>query len=212
MKKDKVGFDEITIENLSHYLKTPFSIVLGYCDILLGGMAGDVSDEQTEYIEKIRSEVIKADKFLNSFLENVENDFKRSFGTVNRTDLNEMLRNIFLVFYVQAEKKGIYPDFILLERPFYIECAENTDKALLIILNSFTDYMESDQRLILEFKAKAGRLFSIGAAHNRYKKELSGIFREFTFVTAEKILGLSKISVKLEDNQIVFYCKEDTHD
>jgi signal transduction histidine kinase len=61
--KAKTGF----IETISHELRSPLTVILGYTDLLLRGMIGELSAEQREIMDAVRSRA----EIMNGWLKNV---------------------------------------------------------------------------------------------------------------------------------------------
>jgi signal transduction histidine kinase len=59
----KTGF----IETISHELRSPLTVILGYTDLLLRGMIGELESEQREILESVRNRA----EIMNGWLKNV---------------------------------------------------------------------------------------------------------------------------------------------
>ncbi|MEN9936668.1 MAG: hypothetical protein RLZZ387_3247 [Chloroflexota bacterium] len=59
----KTGF----IETISHELRSPLTVILGYTDLLLRGMIGEIASEQREILESVRNRA----EVMNGWLKNV---------------------------------------------------------------------------------------------------------------------------------------------
>jgi signal transduction histidine kinase len=57
------------LSNISHELRTPLTAILGYADLLAGGHAGDVPEEQRAGVERIRKAAHALLRLINDLLE-----------------------------------------------------------------------------------------------------------------------------------------------
>ena len=57
------------LSNISHELRTPLTAILGYADLLAGGVAGDVPEDQRAAVERIRKAAHALLRLINDLLE-----------------------------------------------------------------------------------------------------------------------------------------------
>ena len=94
---------------VQHDLRTPLTLIRGYCDLLLGGTFGKQSKQTTEVIGKIETVAENKIKDVNNFLD--VNQFrlgKKIISLKPGVELNPILQEIFDVLSSTAKSKGIY--------------------------------------------------------------------------------------------------------
>ncbi|MBU0671543.1 MAG: HAMP domain-containing histidine kinase, partial [Candidatus Margulisbacteria bacterium] len=74
-KMDKVKDEFLAL--VTHDLKTPLVPILGYSDILLGNMVGDLSDQQKSFIDIIKREANKLRGMIDAILDYTRAEFGR---------------------------------------------------------------------------------------------------------------------------------------
>lgn len=198
----KKKLDEISIENLSHFIKTPLVIITGYCDIINDGILGEINPEQKEYIDKIKKEVLKVDGFLNNFIDHVEKSFREELDVKKERDIVEILKEIFLIIYSQADKNEIFPDFIIPDHPVMIYIDEQWDKAFMLILREFIKCMNKKQFLKLKLDTEESKIL-IYADKGDFIRNLNEIESSFLFITGKTMLEASNFNVDLETDRII---------
>ncbi|MCK9225462.1 MAG: hypothetical protein M0R46_17085 [Candidatus Muirbacterium halophilum] len=200
----KKSIDEISIENLSHFIKTPLAIITGYCDIVNDGMAGEINAEQKEYISKIKNEVAKVDDFLNIFIDNVEKSFKEEFEKRFDVNLVDTLKELFMIIYSQSEKNRVFPDFIMPDIDIILNVDEQFDKAFMLVLREFIKIMNKDQFLKLEIDSKKNNI-TIWADKNNLKTDILSLKSNFLFITGKVMLETVGLKVVIKDNRIIIF-------
>jgi two-component system, NarL family, sensor histidine kinase BarA len=95
------------LATVSHELRTPLTSVIGYSEMLLEGLAGDIEPLQREYVQTIMA---KGDQLLQIISEILDIS-KIESGTVQLTcepmDLPELLRQVTDAMMPQARQKAI---------------------------------------------------------------------------------------------------------
>ncbi|MFA5478412.1 MAG: histidine kinase dimerization/phospho-acceptor domain-containing protein [Candidatus Muiribacteriota bacterium] len=199
---DKKDISEITIENLSHIVKTPLSIILGYTEILLAGIAGKMNDEQEEYIKKIKNEVLNTDNYLNIFIDNIEKEFSNINSKIKELNLTEILKDVFLIFYSKCENGKKCLDFILPEKDYFYKLHEDFKKAVILIIQDMMKKMGEENKIKLKFSPgdSAGFMIEIyteaGCIEDFFNTD------SIMIITAKKVLNLSGISVFIKDKKV----------
>src|SRR5262245_42624779 len=98
------------LATMSHELRTPLTSVIGYAEMLLEGLAGNLSIEQREYVQTI---LAKADQLLQLISAVLEVSSLES-GTLTleagSVDLAELTRSVIDSFAVLAHRRGVTID------------------------------------------------------------------------------------------------------
>ncbi len=147
---DAVDVDEDLVEDdevdyltaLRHEFRTPLNAVLGFSDVLLSGIDGEVNESQREDLEIIRASGIRLKLLLDSALDlsHLADDHLRL--NEDRIDVRE------LVSRVAAEAGQLWSNkrsatCVLPEQPCITEADENRLRRSMLVL---TDFLATDHR------------------------------------------------------------------
>ncbi|MBW2733640.1 MAG: PocR ligand-binding domain-containing protein [Deltaproteobacteria bacterium] len=95
------------LATVSHELRTPLTSVIGYSEMLLEGLAGDLNDEQRGYVKTILD---KGDHLLQ-IINEILDISKVESGTVHLSlepfDLGDVMRQVADGLMPQAQQKGL---------------------------------------------------------------------------------------------------------
>lgn len=144
---------------LRHEFRTPLNAVLGFSDVLLSGIDGEVNESQREDLEIIRASGIRLKLLLDSALDLSELADDHLLLNADRVDVRE------LVARVAAEAGQLWSNkrsarCILPEGPCIAEADESRLRRSILVLADFlaTDHRDSDIALSL---ARSGAYFAI---------------------------------------------------
>ncbi|MDZ4655248.1 MAG: ATP-binding protein [Coriobacteriia bacterium] len=178
----KSGF----LANMSHELRTPLNSVIGFSDILLKGMAGEVNEEQRRQLEMIHS----SGKRLLSLVNDVLDLSKIEAGAITfelvESDINEVCSEALEYIRLEADRKGIALWFV----PCPEKCSHcglamlDRGKVQQILLNllsnavKFTD--EGEIRLVVACTGEGTTRVRVSdTGHGIDEASLERIFDEF---------------------------------
>ncbi len=112
---------------MSHELRTPLSVILGFGSILQDGLAGPVSDEQSQYLERVLSNGRHLNQLVDDMLFFVDAETTRIAPSWSQVDLAQLVREIVTAIPDKWNPGGA--KLLIGIRP---ECAVvHTDAALL---------------------------------------------------------------------------------
>ncbi len=95
------------ISYISHELKNPLTVIKGYADILSKGMAGDINDEQKDYLATIAHNVRQMNKFINDLSDQSYIDTKSLRLIFESANVNEVVDEVLQSYEGQIKKKSI---------------------------------------------------------------------------------------------------------
>jgi PAS domain S-box-containing protein len=95
------------LATMSHELRTPLNAVIGYAQLQLAGMAGDMTAEQTEFQERILVNAQHLLQLINEVLDLSKIEAGRMELAERPFDLRECLDEVVLQNVVLAEKKAL---------------------------------------------------------------------------------------------------------
>lgn len=136
--------------DISHDLKNPLSIVLGYSDLIMKN--NDLSKEdQNNYLKIIYNNSSRANMLIQDLFELSKlqsTDFKLQF---QYRDICELLREIIASYIPELEEHEFIYDFIIPEEPYFLNIDEkHLNRALSNLISNSIKYNGSNTKLKIE--------------------------------------------------------------
>ncbi|GGH36037.1 sensor histidine kinase [Paenibacillus segetis] len=107
------------ISNMSHDLKTPLTVILGYAE-KLNQEKPMTKEEQTRVIMRLNDKVNSLVALINQFFDLVKIESEDYEIPLSKISLNEICRQIVLEFYDLLSTKGLRVELEIPEKSFYI--------------------------------------------------------------------------------------------
>ena len=120
------------ISNMSHDLKTPLTVILGYAE-KLNQEESITEEERKQVILRLNDKVNSLVALLNQFFDLVKIESEDYEIPLSKISLNEICRQSVLEFYELLTSRGLRVELEIPERPLYILANEH---ALQRILNN----------------------------------------------------------------------------
>jgi signal transduction histidine kinase len=92
---------------MSHELRTPLTSIIGYSDMLLSGMTGEVSDRQRGFIRSILNSGENLLNLINDILDLTKIEAGKLELNLEPTDLRSVLAQVLTVLKPRAKEKRI---------------------------------------------------------------------------------------------------------
>nr|WP_280521215.1 ATP-binding protein [Paenibacillus mangrovi] len=94
------------VANVSHEIRTPLSMMQGYSEALLDGMAASPEESQ-ELIQVIHDESLRMGRLVKDLLDLARMEAGHTDIQRDRLDVNELLERVYRKFSVRAKENGI---------------------------------------------------------------------------------------------------------
>lgn len=107
------------ISNMSHDLKTPLTVILGYAE-KLNHDASITEEERKQMIQRLNDKVNSLVALLNQFFDLVKIESEDYEIPLSKIALNEICRQSVLEFYELLTSQGLRVELEIPERPLYI--------------------------------------------------------------------------------------------
>ncbi len=111
------------VANVSHELRTPMTSIKGYVDILLMGAAGKLTDNQTNFLQVVRSNTERMISLVNDLLNISQMETGRIAPNISAVDIAPVIKQAVDNVRAFAEKENR-------EMNFYVELPESLPKVL----------------------------------------------------------------------------------
>ena len=95
------------LAQMSHQLRTPLTAIIGFCEVLLGGMDGDLKPEQTEDITQIHRSGIVLLELVNEILDLSKIEAGKLAISVKDVDLQKAVDEVTTTMMQIAEGKAL---------------------------------------------------------------------------------------------------------
>jgi signal transduction histidine kinase len=101
----KVKSDFVSM--VSHELRTPLTAIKEGINIVLGGSAGAINEEQKDFLDTARRNVDRLVRLINDILDFQKLEYSRTDFKVRENDMNEVIRDIQKTMSPLAFEKGL---------------------------------------------------------------------------------------------------------
>lgn len=116
-RKKEISMSKM-LSNISHDLKTPLTVVLGYIETIK--LDENISSEEREVLlSKVHNKTIEVIELINKFFDLAKLESGDKEIQLTRININEMCRKNILEFYDNLTTKGFQVDIQIPEAPVY---------------------------------------------------------------------------------------------
>ncbi|HKC19424.1 MAG TPA: ATP-binding protein [Candidatus Dormibacteraeota bacterium] len=95
------------LAKMSHQLRTPLTAIIGFCEVLLGGMDGELKAEQSEDIGQIHKSGIVLLELVNDILDLSKIEAGKIEFAIQEVDLGAVADEVMTTLYQIAEAKAL---------------------------------------------------------------------------------------------------------
>lgn len=145
------------ISMVSHQLRTPLVAVQQYFEVILGGMAGEVTNEQREMLERSRIRIDQLIYLIKDWLNLSKIDANRIVKKMASVNITSIFTNIFYLMQTIAKEKNITLKIDIPENLPTISADEETlEQAFLNLVDNGIKYGNYGGSLFVGAKEKNG--------------------------------------------------------
>jgi signal transduction histidine kinase len=124
------------LANMSHELRTPLNAVIGFSDVLLQRMFGEMNDKQEEYLRDIRESGAHLLSLINDILDLSKIEAGRMELEVTDFALPEAIENALILVRERAGRRGLTLEVVTDDRVGMVRGDERKIKQVLLNLLS----------------------------------------------------------------------------
>lgn len=121
------------VANVSHEIRTPLSMMQGYSEALIDGMASS-PEESSELIQVIHDESLRMGRLVKDLLDLARMEAGHTDMMKIQVDMNELLERVYRKFSVRAKERDIHLQLIK-ESDVHILKAADEDKLEQVLTN-----------------------------------------------------------------------------
>ncbi|MBW7476387.1 sensor histidine kinase [Paenibacillus oenotherae] len=118
------------LSNISHDLKTPLTVVLGYIETLLHQHINSPK-EQERLLRKVNDKAVEIVGLINSFFDLAKLESGDTELPLTIVHMNELCRNNMLMFYESASSQGLEAAIEIPDTPIYVYSHEESLNRIL---------------------------------------------------------------------------------
>lgn len=104
-RMDQVKDEFLSI--MTHDLKSPLVSILGYSDMLLGGMAGPLTEQQKNFLGTVKQQAAQVQGMIDSLLDYTRAEFGKLVIKQESVDLNSLAEDQIKAFGPEARRRQI---------------------------------------------------------------------------------------------------------
>lgn len=124
--REKTNFLEMErkkmITNISHDIRTPLTSILGYMEVIYRENSRMSEEERLKYIEVVYQKAQKLTDITESFFELAQLEADEVDMKLRRENIVEIIKDVFVTFFFEFEKKGLTPVIQLPDEPLFVRC------------------------------------------------------------------------------------------
>ncbi len=103
------------LSNISHDIKTPLTVILGYLEIMR------LQNAEDETLEKVEAKARQVMDLINQFFTLAKLESGDMNIALSKVDISEVLRENVLEFYDILQQKGFQVDLFIPEKPVFVQ-------------------------------------------------------------------------------------------
>lgn len=121
------------VANVSHEIRTPLSMMQGYSEALLDGMASS-PEESSELIQVIHDESLRMGRLVKDLLDLARMEAGHTDMLKEKVDMSDLLERVYRKFSVRAKERGIDLQYRKLSDELLLKAADE-DKLEQVLTN-----------------------------------------------------------------------------
>ncbi len=142
------------IANMSHELRTPLNSIIGFTGIILMGMAGEVTEEQSKQLTMVKNSAKHLLALVNDIIDSSKIEAGKAELLIEEFDLSNVLQEVKDSFRVAVEEEGLR---MSLEAPERLPIQSDERRVKQIIVNLVANAVKFTEDGEIEIRAaKAG--------------------------------------------------------
>ena len=95
------------LAKMSHQLRTPLTAIIGFCEVLLGGLDGELQPDQTEDITQIHKSSVVLLELINDILDLSKIEAGKIEVAISDVDLQDVVDQVISTMVQMAEAKAL---------------------------------------------------------------------------------------------------------
>jgi signal transduction histidine kinase len=188
MNDDLTHLDELKsdfLATMSHELRTPLTSIIGYSDMMLSGMTGEMNEKQTNFLESILKNGEALLNLINDILDLTKIEAGRLELNIEPVDLRAALLSVLPVVKPRAADKRIkISTFLPTDLPPVSADAAKFGQVLLNLLTNAIKYTHENGSVSVEARPKGDvvEIWVTDTGIGISQEDVDRVFQRFTQV------------------------------
>ena len=133
-KKQEIASKKM-LANISHDIKTPLTVILGYLEILR------LHNREDEMLQKVEAKAKQVIELINQFFSLAKLEAGDTSIEITKININELCRENILSFYELLQEKNFVVDISIPEQPYFVQGdKEAIDRILFNLISNAIRY------------------------------------------------------------------------
>jgi len=133
-KKQEIASKKM-LANISHDIKTPLTVILGYLEILR------LHNKEDEMLQKVEAKAKQVIELINQFFSLAKLEAGDTSIEITKININELCRENILSFYELLQEKNFVVDISIPEQPYFVQGdKEAIDRILFNLISNAIRY------------------------------------------------------------------------
>ena len=137
------------LANMSHEIRTPINAILGYTDLIEGGIAGEITDQQKKHLERIRVSGNHLVGLIDDLLDFARLDVARLNVEQEVASAADAIRTAITVVEPQAKMKNIALEVRCENSAHYVGDQQRVEQILVNLLGNAVKFTNAGGRITL---------------------------------------------------------------
>ncbi len=156
------------VSNAAHELRSPMTSINGFVEGMLDGTIPQ--EKHRMYLEIVSSEVKRLTKLVKTMLDLSRIESGRDKITLDKIDINELVRHVIIRLSQKIEQKGILPEIDISDDPLYVMAdPDKIEQVLQNLIDNAIKFTDEGKGLTLSTVRKGNKV------HITVKDEGAGI-------------------------------------
>jgi PAS domain S-box-containing protein len=144
------------IASMSHELRTPLNSIIGFTGIILQGLVGPISEEQSKQLAMVKSSANHLLSLINDVIDISKIEAGKVELYIEEFDLSYIMQDVVKSFQIAAEKKGLR---LALNIPEELIMKSDERRIKQVIINLVSNAVKFTERGSVHISARAGSSF-----------------------------------------------------
>jgi signal transduction histidine kinase len=138
------------IASMSHELRTPLNSIIGFTGIIIGGMSGEITDEQKKQLGMVKSSASHLLELINDVIDVSKIEADKVSLSIEEFDLTALVQDVYKSFETIADEHGLKITFEPSEKLIISSDKRRTKQVVINLVSNaikFTDNGRIDIKL-----------------------------------------------------------------
>ncbi len=177
------------IASMSHELRTPLNSIIGFTDIILLGMSGEINEEQKKQLTLVKNSASHLLELINDVIDVSKIEAGKIDLVIEEFDLGDLVRGIKDSFAVALEEKGLKMPLKMPKRLAIESDQRRTKQIIMNLLSNAVKFTDKGKIAIgVEKKGERVKVSVRDTGVGIERKAMDKLFKPFSRIYTEGVL------------------------